>query len=227
MQAWKIRRTPLIEATIRVPGDKSISHRSIMIESQANGPVSSIEGGKLRSIEYSMPIASAKVKSAILFAALFAEVKTSVIEPSQSRDHTERLLDWYGIASHRTEPCVSVVGGETVQACDLRVPGDISSAAFWLVAAAAHAGSSLRVQGVGLNPTRTAILAVLSRMGAGVREGPETAHDCANPLKRIETLMGNASRHLCKRGCESDLLRLRERHRRRSRRAVEATRRGS
>jgi 3-phosphoshikimate 1-carboxyvinyltransferase len=125
-----------------------------------------IHGKKLQPIHYEMPVASAQVKSAILLAGMFAEGKTSVTQPAVTRDHTERMLDAFRVSTRTVENTISIVGGQIPEACDFTVPGDISSAAFWMVAAAALPGSRLMILNVGLNPTRTAILKVLSRMGA-------------------------------------------------------------
>lgn len=125
-----------------------------------------VEGGSLKSIYYKLPVASAQVKSAILLAGLFAQGKTTVVEPVPTRNHTERLFTHFGIKWLREEDCVSVYGGQEPRATDLVVPGDISSAAFWMVAAAATPGSQITLKNVGLNPTRTGVINVLLRMGA-------------------------------------------------------------
>ncbi|MGB8356650.1 MAG: 3-phosphoshikimate 1-carboxyvinyltransferase [Chthoniobacteraceae bacterium] len=286
MSVWKIKRAPLIEREIRVPGDKSISHRAVILAALSNGPcvitgfLASedcmrtveamkelgvkieqperdtlivhggkgvlhaptsdidcgnsgttmrllagilaaqpfrsrltgdeslsrrpmkrvidpltkmgakikaeggkdcpplvIEGGNLTPIQYFSPIASAQVKSAILLAGLFAKGRTTVTEPIQSRDHTERMLSYFLVRPVRNELSVSIVGPQTPESRDFVVPGDISSAAFWLVAAAAQPGSHLMVKDVGLNETRTGILGVLLRMGAYVREVIEHAEE--------------------------------------------------
>jgi 3-phosphoshikimate 1-carboxyvinyltransferase len=283
MPDWKVKKAPLLDAELTVPGDKSISHRSIMLAALANGPATItgflpgedclatmkafqqlgviidrpdettlvvhgtrgkftepkgdvdcgnsgttmrllsgilaaqpfrtrligdaslssrpmkrimepltkmgarikaegrtakgepsaplvIEGGPLKGIVYQSPVASAQVKSAVLLAGLYAQGSTTVTEPEQSRDHTERMLAWHVARPRRDGLSVSVVGGATLESRDFAVPGDISSAAFWLVAAAAQPGAHLMVKNVGLNPTRTGVLAVLVRMGALVKE---------------------------------------------------------
>jgi 3-phosphoshikimate 1-carboxyvinyltransferase len=284
MSNWKVHKAPRFEAEISVPGDKSISHRAVMLAALANGPATirgflpsedceatmrafqqmgveiqrvdettlhvagtrgklkepvgdidcgnsgttmrllsgilaaqpfsarlvgdesltkrpmkrviqpltemgakivaegadlraplRIEGGPLRGIQYTTPVASAQVKSAVLLAGLFANGKTTVTEPEQTRDHTERMLAWHLARPMRTGLSVSVLGGQTLESRDFDVPGDISSAAFWLVAAAAQRGSHLRVTDVGLNPTRTGILPVLIRMGAHLTEAVREA----------------------------------------------------
>jgi 3-phosphoshikimate 1-carboxyvinyltransferase len=129
-----------------------------------------ITGSKLTGITYEMPVASAQVKSAILLAGLLAEGKTTVIEPAPSRDHTERMLKYFLVRTMREGNAISTYGGQIPESRDFVVPGDISSAAFWLVAAAAQPNSRLLIEKVGLNPTRTGILGVLIRMGARVRE---------------------------------------------------------
>lgn len=133
-----------------------------------------IRGDRLRPIRYVLPVASAQVKSAILFAALNASGKTTVIEPVATRDHTERMMAYYLVKSQREKQgngfAISLYGDQVPESRDFTVPGDISSAAFWLVAAAAQENSDLLVREVGLNETRTGILSVLLRMGAHVRE---------------------------------------------------------
>lgn len=129
-----------------------------------------IHGGKLSPITYKMPVASAQVKSAVLLAGMFAEGTTTVIQPATTRDHTERMLASFRISCRINGNTISMLGGQMPESCRLTVPGDISSAAFWLVAAAAMNGSRLLIKDVGLNPTRTAILKVLSRMGARITE---------------------------------------------------------
>ncbi len=124
---------------------------------------------KLSAISYEMPVASAQVKSAILLAGLFAEYETTVIQPNETRDHTERIFDHFQISSTSKNNHIAVHGGQVPTARDLHIPGDISSAAFWLVAAAAMPGAQLTIKKVGLNPTRTAVIDVLIRMGADIQ----------------------------------------------------------
>lgn len=125
-----------------------------------------IEGSALKSIYYKLPVASAQVKSAILLAGLYAAGKTTVVEPVATRNHTERLFSHFGIKWLREDDCVSVYGGQEPKANDITVPGDISSAAFWMVAAAATPKAQITIKNVGLNPTRTGVIDVLLRMGA-------------------------------------------------------------
>ena len=132
-----------------------------------------VQGGKLKPIEYDMPIASAQVKSSILFAGLFADGTTSVIEHSVSRDHTERMMKYFGAKINISEDghgrVVSVTGKPILNACEITVPGDISSAAFFMVAAAAIPESDIVIKDVGLNPTRDGIIEVLQEMGADIK----------------------------------------------------------
>ncbi len=127
-----------------------------------------ITGGRLTPICYEMPVASAQVKSAILLAGLFTPGTTTVSQPETTRDHTERLFAHFGLKLEIDGQRISVTGPQIPNARDLHVPGDISSAAFWCVAAATRPGSDLTIEGVGLNHTRTGILQVLERMGAQV-----------------------------------------------------------
>jgi 3-phosphoshikimate 1-carboxyvinyltransferase len=169
-------------------GDSSLSSRPMnrVIEPlakmgaviEATGPNGTaplkVKGRKLEPIRYELPISSAQVKSAILLAGLQAPGKTTVVEPVQLRDHTERMMDYFLIKTTReainSGYSVSIYGEQVAESRDFIVPGDISSAAFWLVAAAAQEGSNLLIRDVGLNETRTGILSVLLRMGAHARE---------------------------------------------------------
>ncbi len=135
-----------------------------------------IRGGGLRGIAWSSPVASAQVKSAVLLAGLQAAGETSVTEPMLSRDHTERMLGAFGLGARRDGNTVTVPGGGRLSGTAIRVPGDLSSAAFLLVAAAARHGGEICIRDLGVNPTRTGLLDVLERMGADVRrERPRIA----------------------------------------------------
>src|ERR1700686_1146134 len=127
-----------------------------------------IHGGPLQPIGYRPPVPSAQVKSAILLAGLYADGTTSVTEPAQTRDHTEHALAAFGARLSRASSTVSLEGGQRLTARALSIPGDFSSAAFWMVAAASMPGSRVDIDDVGLNPTRTALAAVLRRFGARV-----------------------------------------------------------
>jgi 3-phosphoshikimate 1-carboxyvinyltransferase len=127
-----------------------------------------IEGRELEGIEYELPVASAQVKSAILLAGLGARGRTTVVEPTPTRDHTELMLEAAGVRVRRKGRAVSVDGADHLRLDEVLVPGDISSAAPFLVAAALLPGSSLTVHDLGLNPRRAGILEVLERMGVRV-----------------------------------------------------------
>jgi 3-phosphoshikimate 1-carboxyvinyltransferase len=141
-------------------------------------PLTVVGHTPLRAVEWTTAVPSAQVKSAILLAALRADGRTTVRESVATRDHTERMLRARGIdvraksTGNAGEIEVSLEGGGRVQAVDERVPGDISAAAFWLVAGAIHADAVLTLRGVGVNPTRRAIIDLLRRMGADIEERP-------------------------------------------------------
>ncbi len=162
-------------------GDESLSRRPMariikpltqmgtgISSGEGERPPLRIRGGKLRAINYEMPVASAQVKTSLLFAGLFAEGETTVIEPLRTRDHGEQALRAFGaeVRGDRLEP--SIAGGQTLHGIDAAIPGDISTAAFFLCAAALLPGSDLVVHDLLLNPTRTAILDVLGTMGARI-----------------------------------------------------------
>ena len=127
-----------------------------------------IQGGALRPIRYELPVASAQVKSSVLLAGLNAPGTTTVIEPVETRNHTEIALRRLG-AEVSVNACeIAVRGGPVLTGCNMRIPSDLSSAVFFLAATLMLPGSSLQIEGVGLNPTRTAVLAVLRGMGAEI-----------------------------------------------------------
>jgi 3-phosphoshikimate 1-carboxyvinyltransferase len=163
-------------------GDASLSRRpmkrvadplSLMgarIKSQQGGlPPLEIEGGALQPIRYEMPVASAQVKSAVLLAGLFAEGETEVIEKVRTRDHTEIALEQMGADIGRHQRTIAVRGRAHLEGKNLYVPGDFSSAAFFIVAGLVTPHSNLMLHNVGLNPTRTGILDVLVPMGGRVK----------------------------------------------------------
>jgi len=127
-----------------------------------------VSGGKLQGISHTMEVASAQVKSALLLAGLRAKGETRITEPSLSRDHTERMLRFFGADIRQGSGVVSLSGGQELEARNIVVPGDPSSAAFPVVWAAATPGSEIMVRNVCLNPTRTGFLEVLERMGAKI-----------------------------------------------------------
>jgi len=164
-------------------GDTSLSSRPMMriieplgamgakIEALGSKPGCApllIHGGKLQAVEWTMKVASAQVKSAILLAALNTKGVTTVHQPSPTRDHTERLFAHFDVECSVNGNSISLEGPQVPQARDLTVPGDISSAAFWMVAAAMQPGSYLELPRVGINPTRSAVVDVLRRMGANI-----------------------------------------------------------
>ncbi len=159
-------------------------------------PPLSIKGGnKLSGIHYDLPVASAQVKSAILLAGLYAEGKTSVTEPAVTRDHTERMLRGFGYNVVTKGNRMSLQGGGELMACNIDVPADISSAAFFMVGASIAKGSDLTLEHVGVNPTRTGVIDILKLMGANItlfnqkEVGGEPVADIrirSAPLKGIE-----------------------------------------
>ncbi|MFN8543348.1 MAG: 3-phosphoshikimate 1-carboxyvinyltransferase [Candidatus Binatia bacterium] len=135
--------------------------------SDGHAPVT-VHGGGLVGIAYALPVASAQVKSAVLLAGLRARGTTRVTEPLASRDHTERMLAWFGVPVGREGTSVTIEGGRRLAGREVPLPGDPSSAAFLIVAAAIVAGAEVQVTDVGMNPTRTGALAILRRMGVAL-----------------------------------------------------------
>ena len=138
-------------------------------------PPLKIRGSKLKGITYEMPIASAQIKSCLLLAGLYATGDTRIFEPTPCRDHTERMLQGFGysVSVDAKEGASAVVGGADLQATEIDVPADISSAAFFLVAAAITPGSDLTLHHVGVNPTRIGIINLLRDMGANIERSNE------------------------------------------------------
>lgn len=193
-------------------GDRSIRSRPMariveplrLMGAQADGreggrlaPLT-FRGGALRGMRYRMPVASAQVKSALLLAGLFAEGETILEQPALSRDHTELMFRAMGVPVAEDGLTVSVRAGR-LRAMDVRVPADISSAAYWLVAAVCHPDAEARVRNVGVNPTRSGILDALAMMGADVRmenrreEGGEPVADLvarSSALRGVEIAGG-------------------------------------
>lgn len=125
-----------------------------------------IRGGTVRSVRYRLPVASAQVKSCVLLAALYAGGETTIEEPEPTRDHTERMLSAMGVRIEREGPAIRLTPPERLEPLSMRVPNDISAAAFWMVAAAIHPDAEIHLTGVGMNPTRTGIIDALRAMGA-------------------------------------------------------------
>lgn len=166
--------------TSELVGDASLSRRPMArviepltamgarIASERGRPPLRISGGKLRAIDYTLPVASAQVKTVVLFAGLLAEGETSVSEPVRTRDHGELALAAFGADVTRQSRRTSIRGGQPLRAIQASIAGDISSAAFFLCAAALFPGSNLVLDGLLLNPTRAGVLDVLAGMGARV-----------------------------------------------------------
>jgi 3-phosphoshikimate 1-carboxyvinyltransferase len=163
-----IRRRPVdrVAAPLRLMG-ASIGCR------EGGLPPLQIQGAPLTGIEYELPVASAQVKSCLLFAGLLAEGETRVIEPLPSRDHTERMLAAAGAELSQGPGAVAIRPAKRLEGGRFSVPADFSSAAFFLVAALLVEGSDISLTGVGVNPTRTGLLAILGRMGAGIEVDDE------------------------------------------------------
>ncbi len=166
----------------RIGGDESLSRRPMVrvmkplaemgatiTAREGRFPPLEIEGGPLRPIEYVLPVASAQVKTCVLFAGLFPDGVTTVVEPVRTRDHSEIALREFGAEVTVNRLRISVKGRPRLSARELLVPGDISSAAFFLVAATIVPGSSIVIENVGLNPTRAALLDFLTSMGAKIQ----------------------------------------------------------
>ena len=161
-------------------GDESLARRPMkrviepltamgaQIESQNGCPPLRITGGKLKGIRYQMPIASAQVKTCLLFAGLLAEGETRVEEPLRTRDHGELALRAFGAQLEQNGNAISIRGGQRLHGIEARVPGDLSSAAFFLCAAALFPGSQLTVTSVLMNPTRARLLDILMQMGLNI-----------------------------------------------------------
>ena len=166
----------------RIAGDESLARRPmarIMQPLREMGasitardgqfPPLEIKGAKLRGIDYTLPVPSAQVKTSILFAGLYADGQTVVREPVRSRDHSEIALRQFGADISVDRRVITVRGGSRLKACELVTPSDLSSAAFFIVAALLIPGSRISIRGVGLNPTRATLLDVLVGMGANLR----------------------------------------------------------
>jgi 3-phosphoshikimate 1-carboxyvinyltransferase len=151
-------------------------------------PPLDIRGSKLKAIDYRMPIPSAQVKSAILFAGLYADGTTTVEEAFKSRDHTERMLKYAGADIKVKGSKISVEGGSALKAREYDIPGDISSASFFMAAAVLLKDSKINVNGVSINPTRAGILNIISRMGANINISNK--RDVFEPVGDIEVSTG-------------------------------------
>jgi 3-phosphoshikimate 1-carboxyvinyltransferase len=167
-------------------------------------PPLAVEGAPLTGISYELPVASAQVKSCLLFAGLLAEGETRVVEPLPSRDHSERMLSAAGADVRRRDGAVAIAAPERLEAGRISVPADFSSAAFFLVGALLVPGSDITLTGVGLNPTRTGLLGVLERMGAEVETMVEGDLG-GEPAGTIRTRAGGSLQGIDVRGAEVPL----------------------
>ena len=162
-------------------GDESLSRRPMariiaplemmgarIVAQNGGKPPLRVTGGKLKAIRYAMPVASAQVKSCVLFAGLFATGETAVVEPIRTRDHSELALRAFGAEVHQQGNEVRIAGGQKLRAIEAVIPGDISSAAFFLCAAGLFPGSQLAIEDLLMNPTRARLLDILIQMGIGI-----------------------------------------------------------
>jgi 3-phosphoshikimate 1-carboxyvinyltransferase len=174
-----LRRRPMerVAAPLRALG--------AVVETTGGRPPLRIEPGRLRGIDWTLPVASAQVKSAMLLAALRAVGETVVREPQASRDHTERMLGAMGVQVERRGTAVAVRGGQVLRATHLSLPGDPSSAAFFAVAAALVPGSRLVLRDLCANPTRDGFVRILQRMGAHLERGAER-EVCGEPRADLQ-----------------------------------------
>ena len=177
-------------------GDRSLSKRPMQrvidpltrmgarFDSADGRPPLTIHGADLRPIDFVPTVPSAQVKSAVILAGLQTEGRTSVTEPAPTRDHTERALAAFGVAVDLDGLRVAIDGGQRLHACALTVPGDISSATFWMALAAGTPGGVVDIDGVGLNPSRTDVIGLIQRAGAHVTTAAEPAGD-GEPVGRL------------------------------------------
>jgi 3-phosphoshikimate 1-carboxyvinyltransferase len=188
-------------------GDESLSKRPMariidplremgaIIKSSDSMPPLSISGNqKLSALKYTLPVASAQIKSCLLLAGLYADGETCITENETTRDHTERMLKGFGYQVTSSSGKVSLTGGGQLQACDIEVPSDISSAAFFIVAASIANNADITLEAVNINPTRTGVIEILKLMGANIElnnqreEAGELVSDirvCSSSLKGI------------------------------------------
>ena len=156
---------------IKIPLEKMGA--KICLSGENNTLPMKISSSRLEGITYEMPVASAQVKSALLFAGLYAKGSTTIIEPSFTRDHTEKLFELFNIPLNIDHYKISLDGfgalGPKIKSQNINIPGDFSSAAFWIVAVAGKTGLKVEIKDVGLNPKRIALLEVLKRMGAKIK----------------------------------------------------------
>ena len=185
-------------------GDASLSRRPMKrvirpltemgatIGSEEGRPPLTIDGSRLHGITHRPEVPSAQIKSAVLLAGLQADGETTVIEPVATRDHTERAFHEFGVRVQKSGEAISVAGGQRLTARDLVVPGDVSSATFWIALAAGTPGAEIEIDGVGLNPSRTAMIAIARRAGARIDVQVDN-EDAGEPVGRIRVSYGTPS----------------------------------
>lgn len=180
-----LRRRPMerVAAPLRLMGAQILTQ-------EGRPPVRILPVPVLHAISYPLPMASAQVKSAVLLAALQAEGTTHVAEPAPTRDHTERMLEAFGVQLRREAGQVWLAGGQKLQAAPVSVPGDFSSAAFFIVAGAIAGSPGFTIENVGVNPTRTGLLDILRLMGADIRVHAH-GDGGAEPIADIEVRASN------------------------------------
>ncbi|TFE03217.1 3-phosphoshikimate 1-carboxyvinyltransferase [Jeotgalibacillus sp. R-1-5s-1] len=190
-----------------IQGDESIAKRPMKrvtdplrkmgasIDGREDGEYTplSVRGGDLQPFDFTLPVASAQLKSALIFAGLQSEHETKITEPEKTRDHTERMIRLFGGDIKREDDTIIISGGQSFKGRDIHVPGDISSAAFFLVAGAITPGSSIELKNVGLNETRTGIIDVLNQMGADIQlsEVTEDAEPAGTVTIKYSSLKGS------------------------------------
>ncbi len=172
-----------------------LSRMGARISGRSGGTLAplAITGGSLTGIDYQSPVSSAQIKSSLMLAGLYADGETSVTEPSLSRDHSERMFRLFGASLVRHDRGVSVRGGFKLTAQEVTVPGDISSAAFFMVAALITPNSELLIKNVGVNPSRTGVIDILQSMGGDIRllnEREVSGEPVADLLVRSSRLKG-------------------------------------
>jgi 3-phosphoshikimate 1-carboxyvinyltransferase len=176
------------ESLARRPMKRVITPLTLMgatIGSNDGRPPLTIDGAQLRGLRYQPEVPSAQVKSAILLAGLQSNGETTVVEPVATRDHTERAFRAFGVNVHSADGEIRVKGGQRLSARDLVVPGDVSSAAFWIALAGGSPGADIEIEGVGLNPSRTAVVDIARRAGVkiDVDSNQETAGEPAGRMR--------------------------------------------
>jgi 3-phosphoshikimate 1-carboxyvinyltransferase len=177
-----LMRRPMerVAVPLRLMGARVLTH-------EGRPPVRIEAGESLKAIDFTLPVASAQVKSAILLAALRASGRTRVTEPAPTRDHTERMLATFGVELVRHGATIALEGGQSLHATHIDVPADFSSAAFFLVAGCLAAREPLTLENVGVNPTRTGLIDLLRQMGADIRVHVRTSRVAsAEPVADIE-----------------------------------------